>query len=453
MLRPARPSGPAWERVRRGMDVIGGPGRQQLAREGAWVVVGQAAGLLGALVGIRLITTVVPPEVYGEAALLLGVVSFANELFCAPLLQGSLRFYPEARDRGRVAELRRLMTRLLGAGVGTAALGLLAGGALWIGLYRPSVGYAGFVWASALLALNTLRLFETSLLNAARRQRSHGLWNALDTWAKPLAIVGAVLVLGASAATLLLGHVMGAALSNAVFWRSGVRNGGAGVPPDPVWSAGLRRSLFHYAAPLVPLAILGFVMNLSDRYILAGLAGTEAAGLYVAAYGLASRPFVAFAGVVNLTLRPVLFDAVARADARAERRTFGLWLALAGGGALIGVGLVYRFQEPIVQLVLGERFWGAAPLLPWIAGAFALQAVRQSFEGLIFADRRTRLFPLLFSIGAASALAFYALLIPRLGAQGAAIGTFGAFAVSCAATIGFSRAGRHLWHRAVPAQK
>ena len=45
-------------------------------------------------------------------------------------------------------------------------------------------------------------------------------------------------------------------------------------------------------------------MSLSDRYVLAALAGSDAAGLYVAAYGLSSRPLLAFASMANITFHP-----------------------------------------------------------------------------------------------------------------------------------------------------
>jgi O-antigen/teichoic acid export membrane protein len=209
---------------------------------------------------------------------------------------------------------------------------------------------------------------------------------------------------------------------------------------DPDWSDLLRRDLMRFALPLAPIAVLVWISSLSDRYVLAALAGSDIAGLYVAAYGLSSRPFLAFAGIANITFLPLLYDAVARDDVRRERQVVLSWLGLLTAGMLAGVALVIVLQNEIVRLALGERYWGAASLMPWIAGAYAFWGGQQLFECLIYAHGRTRLLIVSHGIAAVSSLTLYAVLIPRMGAPGAAIGTFFALGITCCVTFFLSGA-------------
>ena len=107
-------------------------------------------------------------------------------------------------------------------------------------------------------------------------------------------------------------------------------------------------------------------LNLGDRYILAAFSGASAAGLYAAAYGLACQPFLMLAGIMSLTLRPVLFEAVARGDRVRERRTLLMWLTVVSLCSCAGVVAIWLCASPLVGLLLGREFQGAAPLLVWI---------------------------------------------------------------------------------------
>jgi O-antigen/teichoic acid export membrane protein len=412
-----------------------------LFREGIWVLIGQVGVMTGALVGIRLITGVVPPALYGEAALVLGMVMLVKNVFCAPVLQGSFRFYAQARDAGGVAPFRRVAMGLLGRGLAISCGLLLSAGLVWRAWPDREAGLLAFLVACVLLCLNVMRLLEAGLFNQARRRRHHGLWNAFDAWVRPASVVAFVWWLGASVESMIAGHATGAALSNLVFRRNLVRDTRTDVePPTPEWSLTLRKDLLHFALPLAPIAVLIWIMSLSDRYVLAALAGSDAAGLYVAAYGLSSRPLLAFAGIANITFLPLLYDAVAREDVRRERRVILSWLGITGTGLACAVLLLALFHEPIVRVALGERFWAASPLLPWIGAAYAFWGGQQIFECLMYAHGRTRLLAFSHAAGAVSALVLYFLLIPRLGALGAAIGTLCSLGLSCGVTFVLSRA-------------
>ena len=51
---------------------------RRLSKEGAWIVLGQAIAVLGALASVRLLTELLDPAAYGELALGMTVASLAD---------------------------------------------------------------------------------------------------------------------------------------------------------------------------------------------------------------------------------------------------------------------------------------------------------------------------------------------------------------------------------------
>lgn len=403
-----------------------------IVREGFWVGSGQVATALATLLGLKILTTLLPPDAYGEFALLLGLAALSSGFFCGPLLQSLIRFYPEAAKENAISALRRLASRYLTRSTAAAVVFLLLVGLFWIARPSSRTSFAAFVMVTAFLAADVLRLFESNLLNASRRQAEYSFRNVADAWARPAVAVLAIVVLGPSPVSVLAGYAAGSALVALVLRHRTVR-GDESAPTrtgDP-WAENARRPFLAYALPLAPMAVLTWILNLSDRYILAGVSGTAAAGLYAAAYGLGSYPFLVVNGFVLTTLRPVLYDAVARGEHSKERRILWVWLCAVVGVSGAGVALYAVLAKWVTRLLLGPDYQGASALLPWIAGAYALQSVQQTFEIMMYAHGQTRRLVALQAVAAASGLLFYAILIPRFGATGAAAGTLGAFVVTC----------------------
>lgn len=408
-----------------------------MLRDGALLGVGHVTAALGGLVGLKLLTSLVSPETYGEVALLVGLATLGRNFFCSPVLLASLRFFPEAKRAQRVLDLRRILGRAVTAGTLATAIVLTLSGFIWTRFNPEGLPFLGFLAVAFLLGFEVVQALETGLLNADRQQGVFAAWTALSSWTRPLFGVGAVLLLGSSTLSVIFGFAIGLAVPYRLFHRRLVR-GEVGAGSGESWSASTRAGIRRYALPLIPLAALGWVMSLGDRYILAAWNDASAVGLYAAVYGLGSQPFTKMGGVLHNTFRPRLFNAVAEGDQAGERRIFLLFLGAMVGVSIAGVIGVTLAADWLAHIFLGAAFWSAAPLIPWIAGAFALQNVQQVFETEIYAQKKTHLLLIMQGSAAGTALGLYLLLIPALGAKGAALGTFFSMAVSCLVAIWLS---------------
>ncbi|MEQ1802928.1 MAG: lipopolysaccharide biosynthesis protein [Gammaproteobacteria bacterium] len=417
-----------------------------IVRDAAWIALGQAIVVVAGLAATRVLTTLLPPAIYGQVSLVMGLGALGLSLLCTPFLQAALRAFPDARNDGQVGALRKLTASFLRQGLlGVTALMVLAGVA-WPWISSTPVPLLAFIAAAGWVVCDAWRSYEAGLLNGARRQKEFAARASLDAIARPAAAIGLIWWLGPAALHAVLGFALGSGAVGLLLRRRTV-GGEPGIDPERIaeWCRGRRESFLRYALPLIPLAALVWVMSMSDRYFLDASWGSEAVGLYWAAYALGSQPFIAVNGLVHSTLRPVLYDAVARGDAAKEQRTLRVWIPLAAAIALTGFALITVLAEPVCALLLGPEYRSAAELLPWIAGAYALQMVQQAFEIILFAHGRSKRLVLLQALAAAVAVALYLLLIPRLGALGAALGTLGAMLVTMTAACFLSGAPRKLF--------
>ncbi len=326
---------------------------QRLFGEGGWVAFGTAASGLGTILGIRLLTEIVSPAVFGEVALTVGLVSLTSSVFCMPQLHAVSRFYPEhVREEADYAPFRARVGKPLRRTVALLAALILAAGAVARTAFVEAP-YLLFVGAALLLAAEVFRLFEMNLLNAARRQRPYALWEAAESWSRPALAAGAVAVLGSASENVLLGY-LAATLAGLGVYRL------VGAPERPRDSGSrelapeLDRELVRYVVPLVPLAILSWVHSVGDRYLLGALAGTGAVGLYAAVYGLVQRPMALVPNVLMLTLRPVFFEQVSACRKGEERRVLALWIGSAVLVLAAGSLVLVLARDLLVELLLAE---------------------------------------------------------------------------------------------------
>jgi O-antigen/teichoic acid export membrane protein len=361
-----------------------------LLREGSVVAVGLAVSSLATLLGMRLLTELVAPALFGGFALANGLITLLLGLLVQPLAQAAFRFWPEHQNRGTTGGLVALFAHSLWRRL-LLATGLVAMGAAIDRIWLHWLPLSG--WALLLLGLviDSFRTRQLTFLNAAGRQGEFALLTALDAVARPLAAAALVVLMGASLEALLAGQALGAGLVLAGFlaWsgRLGLfRAGDAPLPPAE------RATFGAFALPLSGIALVGWATGMADRYIVGGLLGLAAAGTYAAAYALGSRPLLLLGQITDSTLRQRLYAAHGAADPAVRRQTLRLWLAANLATGLLFTGLLWLMADLVVRLLLGAAYRAeAAALLPWIALGHVFYLGTQAIERILYAAHRTRL--------------------------------------------------------------
>lgn len=416
------------------------PGRKRFLGEGAWVAAGQIMSAIGTLVGLRLLTTLLPPHVFGEVVLLGGIVLLANGLAASPLMQGVLRFYPDASTANTVGMLRAVtQSYLVRSTLLTSAICL--GGFLLYSVVAPVDRWLGALIV-ALLIVDVGRQLELTMLNAARRQRATATWIVLDAWARPIAAWAMIATAGATAVATMVGYVAasGLLLACQIYWRRSetggegdaarLRSRAAGPAGEvevthlaarfPESEKALSKSLMRYALPLLPLGVIGWLTGQADRYLLGGMIGLEEAGLYAALYGIASRPFLMAGGMLEAWIRPIYYETVAAQEVKRERRVLHMWMSAIVCAALVGVGIFFFWHVEIAGILLAEPYRANAGLMPWIAAGYGLLLIAQVYGRVCYAHHDTRAVLISETIGCIVALVTTVYGVSRFGLAGAA---------------------------------
>lgn len=392
--------------------------RRRVLHEAGWVFVGQTVAALGTLAGIRLVTEAVAPSVYGSVALTTGAVTLASSLAASPLMQAVLRFYPEYANAHKAASLRRATLQALRKPTIWALVVLLAVISGWS--WRTDESLALGLLCALLLLVEIARSVELTFLNAARRQRMMALLVVVDAWLRPLAAVAMVWLTGTHTSAVLLGYIIAAGVPLVVFLTlTRDRRGTNAVDSSNNDHVGKER-LKAYAMPLIPLPLVGWTTGQLDRYFVAALASLQAAGIYAAIYGLASRPFLMIAAGIELALRQVYYGKVNTGHRSAEKQVFRVWLGAVFGASLVLLLIIALLHKELAALLLAVEYRAHSILMIWIAAGYLLAACSQVVERVCYARYDTRGVLIIQSTGALLSVAIALPMVYAFGITGAA---------------------------------
>ena len=373
---------------------------------------------------VLLLARVLGPSSYGRFVTVLAVAGFLMPL--VGLGAAGIVLREESRTPGGRAGLR------------AAALGLwwrtlcfvvpLGGVALFFALPPPFPLRAGLFLLAAEVAASSL----VELLARGEQARGHlgryGIAQAGLVWTRLLVLVALAVWLGAHrlALWMIFYGVAGigyAGVLGLLVLRPRPRRGG--MSP---W--GLARQSWPFAAGSFGHRL----QNEFNKPVLAYSGFGDVARLNVA------QRAVDVVVLPLLALQEALWPRLYRSGGD-RRRLRRLLAALLGTAVLAGVGLRFVLA-PLVPLVLGTGFAGAARLLGLLALLPLFQVLRNTSQVLAAARGRMRLVAGAAGAGAAAGVVFSLVLIPRDGSTGAVAALYGA---ELATVLVY--AGAFLWHR------
>jgi O-antigen/teichoic acid export membrane protein len=400
--------------------------RRQLG-EVSWVIGGQATTALGTLVGVRILTQYLSPDGYGVVSLATGMSTLAISLIATPITQAAIHYYPGIVADGSASELLSAVARCYRTMAPWAALAAVTGGILFVlwGHGSPVL----VILLGLLFTSDCWRSANLSLLNAARRQQRYGLWMAADAWSRPLAASLVVVLVGQSAVAVLASYVVVSACLLIIFSHRLWPAGGEVTARAAQRAKALDTRMWSYALPLVPLGVISWASTLGDRYIIGGLLGVADAGIYAAVYGLSCLPFLILNGTVEQALRPIYQTAVTRGESARARRILSMWLGIVVGVGSFGVLLYVLGHDILASLFVGKSYRGAASLMPWIAGGYAIRATSAVLERVCYAVGRTRRVLAIQLCAVIAAIALIPAGVVSFGLKGAAMAVPAYFSV------------------------
>ena len=187
------------------------------------------------------------------------------------------------------------------------------------------------------------------------------------------------------------------------------------------------KKAMRFGSPLVFAGIFSMTLELSDRYIIKALLGTDYVGLYNAGYKLGMLMLLLVMGF-NMAWQPFFLN-----KENQDRRLIG---SISNSMFLFFSLLCFFiicFGQPLASIKIfgfsfvGEEFTSGLSILPWVCagylfhGAYILQLPGAYITNNTVAIAKVR------GAGALTNIALNFILIPALGIYGAAISTFASF--------------------------
>lgn len=401
----------------------------------ASAVLGQGLGMVGIAVGTRILTEHASRATFGEAKLLIGLVTFLIGVVVRPFAHFTMRQYHDAAEQGLGHRFHRFARRsqlVLALATG----GLLAAGLL---LFRPPATQAAWLIPLAvagMLVMQAMVGIERSILITRNRQAATSFLMVCQYWGLPL-LTALALYMTSDTPTVFVAAqaAIWAMLAGIAYWIAGsVTREAKEEVRSPEWREGrIREWIIEARRFVVPMLGIGFfhwIVSIGDRYILVGFVEMSEIGKYAAVYGLISAPFLALGTLMARLVLPFFYKAAAtRNDHRRRLMKLGM-IGFATSIAVAAAVLVGLLGDVAARLLLAEEYReGVRPLMVWLAVGFGFLTISGSFETEAFASKKTVVMTAGYGLAAAVNIAANLVLIPRNGILGAAQATCLTFAV------------------------
>ena len=184
------------------------------------------------------------------------------------------------------------------------------------------------------------------------------------------------------------------------------------------------RSMLRYSTPLMPTAISWWVTNISDRYFVAYMLGLSINGLYSAAYKIPTL----ITQVSAIFIQAWQLSAFEEYQSKEGERFYSTVFKCYYTFVFLLASLIILLVKPIIHLMTGRpEYFEAWRFVPFLVLAVSFSCL-VTFLGTIYnAVKKNTMVTVSSVIGAGTNIGLNALLIPKMGANGAALATFISF--------------------------
>lgn len=191
-------------------------------------------------------------------------------------------------------------------------------------------------------------------------------------------------------------------------------------------SKALYGMMLKYSIPLMPTAIMWWIINCSDLFMVAGFIGDDANGLYSFAYKFPNLVTI----VVGIFSQAWRMSAITERNSRATSNFYSTTFSLIQTVMFLACGGIMLVLRPMIMPFFGsEAFQPAFFYVPILLGATIFQAMDNFLSSIYEAARKTTHSMISSVIGAASNILLNLVLIQLIGIAGAAIATLASYVI------------------------
>lgn len=198
---------------------------------------------------------------------------------------------------------------------------------------------------------------------------------------------------------------------------------------------GTAREMYRYCVPLIPTTVCSWIINISDRYLIAWMVGSGANGLYAVANKIPTVLLI----VANIFSSAWQLSALAEQPRTEKERFFSNVFAVYQAIAfVVGSGLILTAQLS-TRLLAAPDYYEAWHYVPVLVLATAFACLSAFLSSIYMVEKRSMATLVTTMLGAGLNVVGNLLLIPLWGAMGAALSTLGSYLILFAVRVFHTR--------------
>ncbi len=184
------------------------------------------------------------------------------------------------------------------------------------------------------------------------------------------------------------------------------------------------RAMLKYSLPMIPTTIFWWITNVSDRYMIKYFIGDEVNGLYAVAFKVPTLLIL----VSGIFIEAWNYSAVTDDDTEGGESSFftGVFGGFQAVVFMCGAGLIF-LAKPICTVLFADSYFEAWQYIPVLVEATVFSSLVTFMSSVYVKCKRSNNSFVTAMIGAIVNVALNFLLIPRYGAQGAAVATLACY--------------------------
>lgn len=188
---------------------------------------------------------------------------------------------------------------------------------------------------------------------------------------------------------------------------------------------GLSSQMLKYSVPMMPSIILWWVINVSDRYMVTGFIGSSENGLYTAASKIPNF-IIMFSSIF---IDAWQLSAVDEYDSDNKADFFTKVFRVYSGGVFAAASGLIVLAQILTKILVAKAYYDSWQFVTILIISTSLSCFVNFLASVYMASKKTIMGSVTAFAGALTNVVLNLILIPKIGAIGAAIATVSAFVV------------------------
>lgn len=192
-----------------------------------------------------------------------------------------------------------------------------------------------------------------------------------------------------------------------------------------LFEKGITGQMLKYCVPLIPTVILWWIINVSDRYMITYFIGSSENGLYTAASKIPNY-VVLFA---QIFIDAWQLSAVDEYESESRGEFFTKVFRVYSGGVFAVASALILFCQLLTKILVAPSYYESWNYVPILIIATTYSCIVNFLASVYMAEKKSLMSLVTAMTGTVTNIVLNLILIPKLGATGAAIATVTAFVV------------------------